>query len=50
MSKTLHSNDDISLCYKDNCIQASGQNGKLIAFGAFALLILIGIAAISRNN
>ena len=50
MNKSLRTNDNVSLCYKDNCIHASGQNAKLITFGAFAMLILIGIAALSRNN
>lgn len=50
MNNLFRSNDNVSLCHKENCIHASGQNAKLIAFGAFAMLLLIGIAAISKNN
>lgn len=50
MTKHIRSYDDVSLCYEDKCIHASGDNGRLIAMGAFAMLLLIGIAALTKNN
>lgn len=44
------SKDNVSLCYKNSCIHAKGSNANLIAFGAFAMLILIGVAALSKSN
>jgi hypothetical protein len=50
MNNNLYSKDNVSICHKDNCIHASGQNANLIALGAFAMFLLIGIAAIAKNN
>ena len=50
MNNLFRSTDNISLYHKENCIHASGQHAKLIAFGAFAILLFVGIAAISKNN
>jgi hypothetical protein len=50
MSRYLQSRDSVSLCHKDNCIHANGENAKLIAFGAFAMLLLIGISALAKSN
>ncbi len=44
------SNDGVSLCYKNSCIHAKGSNAKLLAIGAFAMLVLIGISALSKSN
>ena len=43
-------NDTISLCEKDTCIHAKGQNAKLIAMGAFAMLLMIGVSALIKSN
>lgn len=50
MSKITYSNDNVSLCYKDSCIHAKGQNANLIAFGAVAMLLLIGISTLVKSN
>lgn len=42
--------DNVSICYKDNCIEASGQNAKLIAFSAFAILLLAGMSELASNS
>ena len=44
------SQDTVSLCYKNSCIHAKGSNANLIAVGAFAMLLLIGISALSKSN
>ncbi|GGD30430.1 hypothetical protein GCM10011343_20770 [Flavobacterium orientale] len=44
------SKDSVSLCYKNSCLHAKGSNANLLAIGAFAMLILIGIAALSKSN
>lgn len=50
MRNDVFQRDDVSLCYKESCIHAKGRNANLIAFGAFAMLLLIGIAAVSKAN
>ncbi len=44
------SKDSVSLCYKNSCLHAKGSNANLIAIGAFAMLLLIGISALSKSN
>lgn len=41
-------NDNVSLCFKDACINAIGNNGKLIAIGAFIVLLSLALLNISR--
>lgn len=50
MNKFLQNKDSVSLCHKDNCIYANGENAKLIAFGVFVMLLLIGISALAKSN
>lgn len=50
MQKFLQKNDSISLCYKDSCIHAKGSNANVLAIGAFAMLLLIGLASLSKVN
>lgn len=44
--------NDVTLCHKDNCINATGKNAEIITFAAAIMLILIGISAVVRatNN
>lgn len=50
MNRFQLSKDNVSLCYKENCIHAKGSNANLIAIGAFAMLLLIGISTLSKTN
>lgn len=50
MSNFLQSKGNVSICHKNSCIHAKGQNADLIAFGAFVMLILIGISALAKSN
>ena len=50
MYKYLQNKNEVSLCLKDNCILAKGKNADLIAFGVFAILILIGLATLLKAN
>lgn len=50
MQRFLQKNDSVSLCYKDSCIHAKGSNANLLAIGAFTMLLLIGISALSKSN
>lgn len=50
MSYYLQNRNEVSLCHKDNCIRAKGKNANLIAFGAFTMLLLIGIAALAKSS
>ncbi len=48
MNYYFENNDGVSLCYKESCIHARGSNADLLAFGAFAMLLFIGISALSE--
>lgn len=51
MQRFLQKNDSVvSLCYKESCIYAKGSNANLIAISAFAMLLLIGISALSKSS
>jgi len=50
MQKNLLSSDNVSLCYKNSCIHAKGSNANLIATGAFIMLLLFGLSALSKTN
>ena len=48
MTKYLH-NNQVSICNKDKCVHASGQNANLIAFGLFTMFVLVGISALTSK-
>ena len=50
MQRILLKNDSVSLCYKDSCIHAKGSNANLLVVGTFVMLVLIGIASLSKSN
>ena len=50
MQRFLPANDSVRICHKDNCIHVKGDNTKLITFGAFTMLVLIGFSALARSN
>lgn len=50
MQRFLQKNDSISLCYKDSCIHVKGSNANALAIGAFAMLLIIGLASLSKVN
>lgn len=50
MQRFLQKNDSVSVCYKDSCIHAKGSNANLLVFGVFTMLLLIGIASLSKTN
>lgn len=50
MENYLSKNHDLSIGYKGTWINAKGANAQLIAFGAFAMFMMIGIAALNRRN
>ncbi|MFT3979592.1 MAG: hypothetical protein QM687_03920 [Ferruginibacter sp.] len=50
MNNYLVKNDQLSFGYKGTWINAKGANAQLIAFGAFAMFIMIGIAALNRTS
>jgi hypothetical protein len=43
-------NDTVMICHNDNCISANGQNAKIIATGAFVLLLFLGVSALSKGK
>ncbi len=40
--------DNVSLCFKDACINAIGNNGKLITAGVFIVLLSIAFFNLSK--
>lgn len=48
MSKYLSQNNRVSICHKDNCIHATGENADMIAKAAAVMLLFIGIGALVR--
>lgn len=50
MQRFLQNKDSVSLCYKDSCIHAKGSNANLLAVGVFVMLILVGLASLSKSN
>lgn len=50
MQRFIQQNDNVSLCYKDSCIHATGSNANLLAVGIFVMLVLVGIASLSKVN
>lgn len=42
--------DRISICHKDNCIHADGENAEVITFGLFLMFVCIGLAALTKAN
>lgn len=50
MQRILLKSNSVSLCYKDSYIHAKGSNANLLAIGAFTMLLLIGISALSKSN
>jgi len=48
MNRFLKTEDTVSVCNRDNCIHASGDNGKLIVAGVFFLLVCAGIAKLAN--
>ena len=50
MKNYLVKSDELSIGYKGTWINAKGENAKIIAFGAFAMFIMIGLAALNRTH
>lgn len=50
MSNFLQRKENVSLCYNKTCIEASGQNARLLTFAFCTMLVLVGVAALTRSN
>lgn len=48
MSKNISKSNQVSVCHKNNCIHATGENAKMIAKGATIMLLFVGIAALLK--
>jgi hypothetical protein len=48
--RNVNTYGNVSLCYKNSCLNASGRNARLIATGTFVMLLLIGISALTKKN
>ena len=48
MNKNLQKRNRVSVCHKDSCVHAFGKSADMIAKGATALLLLVGIVALLR--
>ncbi len=46
--KYIGNSGEVSLCHKDNCIHASGTNGKLLIGAVCTLLVLWGLSLVVK--
>ncbi|MDR2009424.1 MAG: hypothetical protein LBQ22_02975 [Bacteroidales bacterium] len=49
MFGNLQNKESVSISYNGVCLTANNQNARIIAIGLFAMFLLIGIAAFSKN-
>ena len=49
MAKYLHNSNQVSICNKDKCVHANGQNANLLAFGLFTMFVLVGVSALTSK-
>lgn len=49
MTRILHNSNQVSICNKDKCIHANGQNANLLALGIFTMFVLFGISALTSK-
>lgn len=50
MNNFLHKKDNVSLCHDKKCIHAGGQNAKWLVAAFCTMLVLIGLAAFTKNS
>jgi len=48
MNSLIQNKDKVSICHKDTCFRANGQNAEKITAAFTVMLVLVGIAAIIR--
>lgn len=48
MTRNLQNQEQVSVCYKNSCVQAKGDNAKMITMGLTLMFVLIGFAAVLR--
>lgn len=49
MIQDLINTNQVSVCHKNSCVHATGENAKMITMGVTVMLVLIGIAALLRS-
>ena len=49
MDNIFKNNGSVSICHKNNCIHASGENARLITVAACMMLLFIGVAALVND-
>ncbi|WP_165779257.1 hypothetical protein [Brumimicrobium salinarum] len=49
MMKNLQKSNQVSVCHKNSCVHAAGENAKMITMGATLMLVLIGIAVLLKS-
>ncbi|MGV3612245.1 MAG: hypothetical protein ACO1N0_14895 [Fluviicola sp.] len=49
MNKHLQKKDQVSFCYKDSCVHATGKNADTMAKAIAFMFLLIGIGFLARN-
>jgi len=50
MTVKLLSNGDVSFCINDTCVSATGENAKILAYGALTLFVILGLSALAKSN
>lgn len=49
MNKLLLRKDQISICHKNSCVIAAGENAKMISVALAIMFILMGYVAVKRS-
>lgn len=49
MTRNLQNTNQVSVCHKNSCVHAAGENAKMITMGVTLMLVLIGFAALLRS-
>jgi len=50
MNKIQISDDKVSFCHKNNCIDVKGSLTKVVAFSAALFIVISGIASLTESS
>lgn len=50
MQKIYFTEDKVSLCHKNNCIDVKGDVAKIIAFGLALMVVVSGISTLLESS
>lgn len=48
--ENIYTNNSVTLCSRNVCVNAKGKNAQIITAGVFVFLILLGVSMFYRVN